>query len=321
LNINRKLKIFKCALKSGATPFASLFVTRRCNLKCGICAIQDHPAGELPADRWEEAIRRLAAVGVRNMTFTGGEPFLRDDIGELIRFASVQQECITWLFSNLTLVTEKRLAEVKGLDFLCASVDRLDGPEGKTYSRAMKVLEQCAGFGITPAILATVTRDNAREALELAEKAAESGVLFDFALVQNVGGLFSPDRDVRRPDAEALEPVLNRLSDLRARTSHVLPSYKLLKEAAEFYGRNNWKCPVDKDPFIAVNSDGKLMVCLEFATDLSIFEIGSLRDPRWRAAKAAVVDRCRGCSWTCNYQKTFRNPFDLLQESVALLKF
>lgn len=320
VHLNRKLKIFKCALKSGATPFASLFVTRRCNRRCAFCAIQERPAPEMEARRWKEAMGRLSAFGVRNITFTGGEPFLRDDIGELVRFASSDLECITWLFSNLSLVTPEKIALVKGLDFLCASVDFPAG-DGRSLARALEPLKAAADAGITPAVLATVTADNAEMTVEIAEQAVGAGFLFDFVLVQEMGGLFSPSSGTRRPDTARLRPVFTRLSDLRARTGRVLPSYKLLREAADFYGRNNWKCPADKDPFIAINSDGKLMACQEFASDLSIFEIDSLSDPRWRRAKATIIGKCPGCSWTSNYQKTFRNPFDLLQESVALLKF
>ena len=146
VHINRKLKIFKCALKSGTTPFASLFVTRRCNLRCGFCAIQDHPRAELSTDQWKEAMRRLMGFGVRNITFTGGEPFLREDIGELTRFASLKLECITWLFSNLARVTEEKLAAVRDLDFLCASVDHPEGETEKSFTRAIGLLKKSAAL-------------------------------------------------------------------------------------------------------------------------------------------------------------------------------
>jgi len=70
-----------------------------------------------------------------------------------------------------------------------------------------------------------------------------------------------------------------------------------------------------------VDADGRLMPCQEYAVDLSIFDVETLRDPRWRKAKRAIIEKCPGCSAISNYQKTFRNPFDLLKESVALLKF
>jgi hypothetical protein len=145
-------------------------------------------------------------------------------------------------------------------------------------------------------------------------------VFFDFVVVQTHGGEFSNSAG-NRPDAKTLKPVFRELSSLRAKTGKVLASYKLLREAADFYKRNNWKCPAGKDPFIAVETDGRLMPCQEYGSEVSIFDVASLKDPRWRKAKRAIIDKCPGCSSISNYQKTFRNPFDLLKESVALLKF
>jgi len=319
MNINRKLKIFKCALRSGETPFASLFITRRCNRTCSFCSVPDHPVEkELTTEEWKQALRKLHTFGVRNITFTGGEPLLREDLGELIRFASIELECLTWLFTNLDNLTPAILVSLSALDFLCAPLFALDS---NGQSEGWAKLQAAAAAGMTPAVLATVDFNNTEETLKTAQTAVERGILFDFLPVQNVGGQFSK-ADARQEGAIAsLSHLFNALAAIREKNGTILPSYRLLKEAAEFYHRNNWKCPTDKDPYITLNADGRLMVCQEHVTPLSIFDITSLSDRRWRTAKAEKVKQCRGCSWTSNYQKTFRNPFDLLHESVALLKF
>ena len=66
-------------------PFYVRFqVTRRCNYRCRMCG-QDHERGdELPITEIEVVARRLAGVGARHVVLTGGEPFLRPDLSEII---------------------------------------------------------------------------------------------------------------------------------------------------------------------------------------------------------------------------------------------
>jgi MoaA/NifB/PqqE/SkfB family radical SAM enzyme len=321
MNINRKLKIFKCALQSGETPFASIFVTRRCNMACSFCNVQEKRGKELTTAAWKRALKILHGFGVRNVSFNGGEPLLREDIGELIDYASMELGCITWLFSNLTLLTDAHLETIKQLDFICASLDGLSSENEKSDPGILQKLKRCYREGITPAVLATITGENVDQIYDLAEETVRNNILFDFNLIQNVGGLFSSNNGIVKPARQNLQKLFKHLSHLRAKSGKVLSSYKLLREASSFYKRNNWKCPANKNPFIVVNDDGRLMPCQEFASDISIFDVKSLNDEKWKKAKKEIIDACRGCSWTSYYQKTFRNPFDLLQESVALLKF
>ncbi|OGJ87271.1 MAG: hypothetical protein A2268_07715 [Candidatus Raymondbacteria bacterium RifOxyA12_full_50_37] len=321
MDINRKLKIFKCAFQSGATPFASLFVTRVCNRSCSFCNVHRQPGKELSTDEWKKAVDALYSWGVRNVSINGGEPFLRKDIGELVSYASRQKGCVTWLFTNGTLLDNGHLAQLKDLDFLCASLNGLDDQTPAAISRFLGELKKCETFGITPALLVVITAENVDSILAIARECVGQGILFDFGILQDVGSLFSAQTGPQKPSYEKLKKLFTELAALRAKTGKILPSYPLLRKAADFYRKNNWKCPTAKNPFIVVNADGMLMPCQEFATNLSIFDITSLKDKRWIKAKKLVVDQCRGCSWTCYYQKTFRNPFDLLHESVTLLKF
>jgi MoaA/NifB/PqqE/SkfB family radical SAM enzyme len=320
MNINRKLKIFRCAFQSGTTPFASLFITRRCNCSCAFCRVPASAGIELSADQWKRAIDILCAMGVRNISFNGGEPLLREDAGEIISYASREKGCITWLFTNAMLLEEPRLKAFKDLDFLCASPPDLTGSQALPHPRFFRELKKCEKFGISPAFLATITADNVDIIYDIALLCVGNNILFDFGLIQDVGGLFSSQEGISKPDAQQLKPLFKKLGNLRAKTGKILPSYKLLRKAAEFYRKNSWKCPVKKNPYIVVDADGTLMPCQEYSSSISIFDITSLSDERWIKMKRKIIEQCPGCSWTSYYQKTFRNPFDLLQESVVLLK-
>ena len=70
-------------------------VTRRCNLRCRMCQYinwfdrhspQDLLASELTTDEWRGVIAQTGRLSL--ITFTGGEPFVRDDFAELLEYAS-----------------------------------------------------------------------------------------------------------------------------------------------------------------------------------------------------------------------------------------
>ncbi len=58
-----------------------------CNLKCLHCYASGQQLSEekeLSTDEWKQIIDKLRQIGVPQITFTGGEPTLRDDLTELI---------------------------------------------------------------------------------------------------------------------------------------------------------------------------------------------------------------------------------------------
>src|SRR4051794_29807655 len=68
-------------------------VASRCNLDCTYCPVEegmenrvpDHLAGRpLEPERMVNNLRLIAAAGVEGESFTGGEPTLNPDLGDLI---------------------------------------------------------------------------------------------------------------------------------------------------------------------------------------------------------------------------------------------
>lgn len=64
-----------------------LAVTYRCDNKCMHCyAGGPRETEELTAKEWFKVMDKLHAIGIPHVVFTGGEPTLRDDLVELIRY-------------------------------------------------------------------------------------------------------------------------------------------------------------------------------------------------------------------------------------------
>lgn len=64
----------------------SIEITRRCIARCVMCNIWQapHDLPELSADEWLDVLRSPSLSELKELDITGGEPFLRDDLVELL---------------------------------------------------------------------------------------------------------------------------------------------------------------------------------------------------------------------------------------------
>ena len=80
-------------------------ITRRCNLDCRHCFLAAGEADphELTLEQIKEVIRQLKEAGGTSVSLGGGEPLLRDDWAEIVRFA-LSQNLLVAIGSNGTLI-------------------------------------------------------------------------------------------------------------------------------------------------------------------------------------------------------------------------
>jgi pyrroloquinoline quinone biosynthesis protein E len=95
-------------------------LTYRCPLRCVYCSNPVHVAKrgpELDTETWRRVLREAAGLGVLQVHFSGGEPLLRDDLGDLIAAAGAA-ELYTSLITSGVPLERARLAELaqRGLD-------------------------------------------------------------------------------------------------------------------------------------------------------------------------------------------------------------
>ena len=84
-----------------------LHTNNSCNLACRHCLVSSSPRGEqgLPTDVWRDLIGQIAALGVDRFYITGGEPFVRTDLPELVRLIADIHDVELIILTNATLVT------------------------------------------------------------------------------------------------------------------------------------------------------------------------------------------------------------------------
>ncbi|UCE96507.1 MAG: radical SAM protein [Candidatus Bathyarchaeota archaeon] len=98
-----------------------LALTFQCQNKCLHCyAGGPHTTSELTTQQWKEVIETLERIGVFIVTFTGGEPTLREDLPELLKHAQ-DSGIVTGLITNGRRLQHKKFVktlEDTGLDFV-----------------------------------------------------------------------------------------------------------------------------------------------------------------------------------------------------------
>lgn len=100
---------------------ADLALTFRCQNNCIHCyAGGPHTTRELTTEQWKTVIDHLHQIGVFIVTFTGGEPTLRDDLSELMLHAQ-NRGMVTGLITNGRRLSDRSYVEnleKSGLDFV-----------------------------------------------------------------------------------------------------------------------------------------------------------------------------------------------------------
>ena len=70
--------------------YASLKLTNRCHFRCSFCNVWKEKIPELPAPEFCKLLENLGRSSVILVSFEGGEPLLREDLEELLKFARTQ---------------------------------------------------------------------------------------------------------------------------------------------------------------------------------------------------------------------------------------
>lgn len=161
-------------------------LTKQCNLYCSHCyaaADTETAPGELSTAEGKRLLDDLADYGVPVVLFSGGEPLVRDDLFELIRYAA-DQGIRPVLSTNGTLITEEKAERLRdaGLRYAGISVDGLPkrndafrGQEG-AFDAAVRGIRACLDAGLKTGLRYTITKQNASDLRGVVDLLYKEGV-------------------------------------------------------------------------------------------------------------------------------------------------
>jgi uncharacterized Fe-S cluster-containing radical SAM superfamily protein len=174
-----------------------LYTNFDCNLHCDYCCVRSSPSAprrELGLGRVQRIAREAAELGVKEIFVTGGEPFLLEDIGEIL--LSCAAAAPTTVLTNGMLFTGRRAESLRALPrdriVLQISLDSATpelhdlhrGPG--TWVRICEGIQHARAHGFRVRLAATVSTDAEAEAfrrfLDEEKIAAEDRVIRRIAL-------------------------------------------------------------------------------------------------------------------------------------------
>lgn len=118
--------LMRSQLYNGSFPSLIIGITYKCTSECPHCAVHHLRKGEkeLTTNEIKSVINQAIGQGAFLLSLTGGEPMLREDLIEIVKYASSNFMLIN-LNTDGCLLTEKKIVELKenGLDLLSLSID------------------------------------------------------------------------------------------------------------------------------------------------------------------------------------------------------
>ena len=95
-----------------------ILVTDRCNYRCPFCHNEGQQKGSHRADASFKDVAKLIDFikdcGISEICFSGGEPFLNEDIVKMIRYANDETNCDIACASNLSRISDSQIKELQG---------------------------------------------------------------------------------------------------------------------------------------------------------------------------------------------------------------
>jgi MoaA/NifB/PqqE/SkfB family radical SAM enzyme len=179
--------VIRCRYSGGRLPVSvQLALTNRCPRHCLYCSTNTKNTSELSTRQIQDIIRQLAANKTRRLHLVGGEPLLREDIGEIIEAAKARKIFVTLATSGYQLI--RNWDKIKNLDIFFLSFDGppeihdLQRGEGsfKTLFESIEFLKSRKKKFWTTTV---VTRLNAAHLDYILQAAKDKGFLANFQLL------------------------------------------------------------------------------------------------------------------------------------------
>ncbi|MGD9209447.1 MAG: radical SAM protein, partial [Desulfobacteraceae bacterium] len=153
--------------------------TLACNLNCKHCYVSAgnvDTSNELSTDEIMRVITEVRNLETRFLLVSGGEPLMRHDLSDVVRFAKKSGMDVI-MSTNGTLITKEKAIELKeiGVGVVGISIDGFQThDEFRGLNGALKAsiegLKNCIEVGLATAVRTVVTQHNLNEIMEIVEK-------------------------------------------------------------------------------------------------------------------------------------------------------
>jgi MoaA/NifB/PqqE/SkfB family radical SAM enzyme len=186
----------------------SVSVTHKCNARCPFCEFwSSKPTDEMTPNQMNKIFVDAYDLGCLGTVLSGGEPLLRKDLPQILKYAS--DAGLTTSLSTNGYLLKKRIHEIhRHLDVLSVSIDFPDTRHDKTrvlkglFEKAIAGIELAQQYGVSTNINSIITNELSLKDVEKLLSLAES---------LNCGITFSPMFEL--PEFSGEGTYIGKLSD------------------------------------------------------------------------------------------------------------
>ena len=202
----------------GVSPLisTSIRLTKRCNLRCKHCYANggENCGKELSLQDIESILDQLTSLSVSEVFFTGGEPFIRKDIVDILKYASELNFNIL-ISSNGHFITPEIIEQIKNINFKMFQISIDGGRESHVKNRGIKswedadsAINRIVDAGIANTTVGSVILKDAINYPDIMRYCAEKKVSW-FALMLLIEA--GRAKDMNGPSGKNLKVILEKL--------------------------------------------------------------------------------------------------------------
>jgi MoaA/NifB/PqqE/SkfB family radical SAM enzyme len=258
----------------------------------------------------------LKAAGVVELVLSGGNPLLREDIGEIIDYSA--KRFVTTIYDNGSIAA-KKFDLLRNVDFVSLSIDSLDEKKhdfiknvSGAWQSAMHAVDVLKREGVKVSVAPMISQVNLYEIVDLTNYFTSKDIPVLYSLYSynaaaaeedEANQLFSIGKandDFIITDKEAMVKLCDTLIEMRKKNRHILISEKLLKAIKTLYTeeKRTWNCRALQS-FLVVNHVGKIAGCHNQPFVDSIFDLPKNWKNEKYNTKREQYKTCTKCTYLC----------------------
>ena len=326
--LNTKIAMAKAVLTKRSPFYIQFYISKYCNLRCGMCNIVQANKDLQPFsnEQIEKIADNLVRIGAGVVLLTGGEPFLRPDIDEIVRIFKKHNLDIRMQTAGLNTDRKKIIKCVEnGARDINVSLDTLDekladyinGVEGswrealKTISFISRTFPKKDSVCALGCVLSRYNIDHIEQVLEFATKIGWwlSLVPVHITSKEKIMNFRGNDANFmfQKSDYPKVKNLIKRLKRKKRQGYMLFDSDDYLDSIYDFIvtGKPTWRhngvCD-SPNLYFAILPDGRVAPCCDYRIKSKIWAYDEkfpliYNSKKFRKEIREITSQCEGCNF------------------------
>lgn len=242
---------------------------------------------------------------------SGGNPLLRDDIGEILSYAS--KHFITTVYDNGSLAVEN-IDALRDVDFVAISLDTLDEKRNDYIKgvpgagrKALDAIQKLSDERISVAVSPTISRLNLDEIISFTGYFTDRNIPvwyclygYDTTAEDKLFGIGKKVDEFEITDKKAVANVFDTLIEMKKERNGIFITTRTLEALKMLFlnGQRTWQCKALQS-FFMIDHLGKVAGCHCLKPVASVFELpDTWNSPKFESLRKEYRE-CTKCAYLC----------------------